>query len=309
MLKRSEMTAKIIFQPTYVFHGNNTSIEYSSPHKSFYMETSLWLQPQLNEIVFEHRNKAYGAFVLRSGYNRIMSRSILFAIGFFVMAFLGGWYYLGISNQSLADKIIEIEKVVMLDPVYKIEQPKVKPIPRASVPAVQSHHAITPPRVVIDEQEIETVTSPVETEFQSSVTGTTDDPTTAGDPIDGAINGGSSGSDNLVDEDIAAPVPIYLVDQKPEFPGGNEAMYKYLKSHLSFPDMAREINVSGTVVMQFMISATGEIEQVSIIRTPSALFNRTSIETIQGMPKWKPGIYHGKPVPVVFTLPLKFELL
>jgi len=271
------------------------------------METSLWLQPQLNEIVFEHRNKAYGAFTLRSGYNQTMSRSILISIGFFVLIFLGFRFYLERSSSALfEDKIVEIEKVVFLDPVYQVEKPKAKPVIKSSPAVASIQKSISPPRVVIDEKAIEVVTPPKEIEFQPVISGNSNE---APSPSAEVIDEPGQSTNDVVDDPGNATIPIYLVDQKPEFPGGNEAMYKYLKNHLSFPEMAREINVSGTVYMQFIVSATGEIEQVSVIRTPSALFNHTSIETIKGMPKWKPGIYHGKPVPVVFTLPLKFELL
>jgi protein TonB len=88
-------------------------------------------------------------------------------------------------------------------------------------------------------------------------------------------------------------VPIYLVDQKPEFPGGNDAMYKYLKKHLAYPTLARDNRITGTVVVQFVVNATGEIEKVTVLKSPSSLFNAISTSTIEGMPKWKPGIYKG----------------
>src|SRR5690242_10930829 len=115
------------------------------------METSLWLQQQMNEITFEHRNKSYGAFPLRQEYHHTMAKSMMLSIGFFVLFFGGICLYLakfsGISN--ITDQLIE--KVVMLEPVYSVELPKVKPQPQAKPMAIHSVTTSVPTRVVIDE--------------------------------------------------------------------------------------------------------------------------------------------------------------
>ncbi|HEX5111287.1 MAG TPA: TonB family protein [Saprospiraceae bacterium] len=272
------------------------------------METSLWLQPQMNEITFEHRNKNYGAFPLRQEYYRTMAKSIMLSIGFFVLLFGGICLYLakfsGLSN--ITDQIIE--RVVTLEPVYSVEPPKVKPQPQVMPSAIHSATSSLPTRVVIDETPLKSVNVPEAIEIALIDEGDTE----IGNEIISDPGPGVGTIQEPVSNDIVesnTEVPIYLVDQKPEFPGGNEAMYKYLRGHLTYPAAARENGISGTVVVQFLVNASGDIEKVIILKSPSSLFNSISTSTIQGMPKWKPAIYKGKAVPVIFTLPLKFELL
>lgn len=272
------------------------------------METSLWLQQQLNEITFEHRNKSYGAFPLRRAYHHTMARSMMISIGFFILAFVGFRIYLvNFTNANiLAEQIIE--KVITLEPTYSVEQPKIKPLPQPKPMAVKSHIPTLPTRIVIDEKTVEPIESPeiVDIPF---IDNSTTEVGSANSVDPGPVTGSGQETPGNAEIETNTTVPIYLVDQAPEFPGGNEEMYKYLKKHLSYPQLAKEIRASGTVVVQFMVNATGEIENVTVVRTPSPLFNSISTETIKKMPKWKPGIYKGKPVPVIFTLPLKFELL
>jgi protein TonB len=125
-----------------------------------------------------------------------------------------------------------------------------------------------------------------------------------------------------VDEDtrveiIEAPAPeentnelevFTIVENMPEFPGGEAAMRKYIGKNIKYPNLARENKVEGTVYIQFVINQNGEISDVKILRGIGAGCDEEALRVIKKMPAWAPGKQRGKPVRVQFTLPVKFKL-
>lgn len=100
-----------------------------------------------------------------------------------------------------------------------------------------------------------------------------------------------------------------LVEQMPEYPGGQEALIKFISQNLKYPESAKEAGISGTVYVSFIVSEKGNIESVKAISSVHELLDKEAIRVVKEMPSWKPGIQKGKPVKVQFTLPLKFTLL
>ncbi len=95
----------------------------------------------------------------------------------------------------------------------------------------------------------------------------------------------------------------------PSFPGGIEQMYKFLYSEIRYPAEARRFNISGQVFTQFVVNGDGKIEDIKMIRGLGYGCDEEAIRVITVMQKnytWNPGLHNGKPVPVTYTLPLKF---
>lgn len=99
-----------------------------------------------------------------------------------------------------------------------------------------------------------------------------------------------------------------FVEISPEYPGGNEAMYKYLADHIIYPRDARQNGVQGTVFIKFVVEVDGTIQDASIIRSVCPSIDSTALAVVRGMPRWKPGSQQGKTVAVNYTLPIKFVL-
>lgn len=102
--------------------------------------------------------------------------------------------------------------------------------------------------------------------------------------------------------------PFMYVEQMPTFPGGQEAMYTYLYKELEYPALAKENGVSGTVIVQFVVSKEGEIQKPKVARSLGDGCNEESLRIVSTMPKWNPAMHNGRTVPVTFTLPIKFTL-
>ena len=99
-----------------------------------------------------------------------------------------------------------------------------------------------------------------------------------------------------------------IVENMPEFPGGDLALRKYIAENVKYPEIAKENGLSGKVFVQFVINQRGEVENVKIARGVDPALDKEAIRVVQNLPKWKPGSQRGKPVKVSYTVPINFQL-
>lgn len=97
------------------------------------------------------------------------------------------------------------------------------------------------------------------------------------------------------------------VDVKPQFPGGDAAMYEFIGSNMVYPPAAVEKGIQGRVVVRFVVAETGDIENIEVLRCPDASLADEAVRLVKSMPKWEPGKQGGVNVPVYFMLPLTFR--
>ena len=102
---------------------------------------------------------------------------------------------------------------------------------------------------------------------------------------------------------------VYLMpDQLPEFPGGIQAMMKFLSTNIKYPVEAQKKGISGRVIVQFVIMEDGTLDQAKVIRGVDPLLDEEALRVVKSMPKWKPGMERGEAVKVRFTAPIMFNL-
>lgn len=103
---------------------------------------------------------------------------------------------------------------------------------------------------------------------------------------------------------------LTFAEQMPEFPGGQSAMIDFLRMNVRYPDMERDNDVQGTVYVRFVVDKSGKVRDAVVLRgVPKGPgLAQEALRVVQMMPDWKPGTQSGKPVPVLFTLPVKFTL-
>jgi protein TonB len=102
--------------------------------------------------------------------------------------------------------------------------------------------------------------------------------------------------------------PFEAVEQMPQFPGGDAALMKYISSNLNYPPVAAENGIQGRVILRFVVSKTGEIGNIQVLRSPDPSLEKEAIRVVKSMPQWVPGKQNGVSVPVYFTLPVTFRL-
>lgn len=104
------------------------------------------------------------------------------------------------------------------------------------------------------------------------------------------------------------PMNIAMVEQKPEFNGGEAAMYKWLSENIVYPSAASEQGVQGRVVVEFVVGKDGSITNVRVLRPRHPALDKEAVRVVKAMPKWIPGRNNGQPVKVTYTLPVTFKL-
>lgn len=97
-------------------------------------------------------------------------------------------------------------------------------------------------------------------------------------------------------------------DVVPEFPGGQDSMYKFIYANLKYPKKAKEKGIEGKVYIQFVVEADGSLSNIKVLKGLGYGCDEEAMRIIKKMPKWVPGGQNGKKVPVKFNLPIKFEL-
>lgn len=123
--------------------------------------------------------------------------------------------------------------------------------------------------------------------------------------------------DAMVDFTVVYEVPeetredgeiFIIVEEMPEFPGGEGELQKYLASSVRYPVIAQENGIQGRVYIQFVINQRGEVTNVTILRGVDPSLDREAVRVVEAMPKWKPGKQRNRPVRVSYTVPINFVL-
>ena len=119
-------------------------------------------------------------------------------------------------------------------------------------------------------------------------------------------------SDTATETAAPAPTPtdsVYEVAEvMPEFPGGTQALFKFISENLEYPQHAIDGQIEGRVVVQFVVDKTGKVGNIQVVRSIDKLLDQAAIDVVRALPAWKPGMQNGQPVNVRYTLPVSFKL-
>ena len=99
-----------------------------------------------------------------------------------------------------------------------------------------------------------------------------------------------------------------MVEQMPQFPGGDRELLSFIAKNLHYPTIAQEKGIQGKVFVRFVVSATGDVKDVKVMRSLDPYCDKEAIRVIQSLPKWIPGRQRGRNVPVYYTVPITFKL-
>ena len=122
-----------------------------------------------------------------------------------------------------------------------------------------------------------------------------------------SINVVGGHAQSLEEQDTLGPV-YQVVDEMPEFPGGNAALMEYLRNNIIYPEVARQFEIEGRVLVRFIVEPDGSIDSVQTVKSLQLMVDREARRVVAEMPKWKPGNNDGKAVRVEYTLPINFRL-
>ena len=248
-----------------------------------------------NEIVFENRNKLFGAYIIRRDYSRNVLWSFIVAC-MLMGTVLAPFFIKDLQNQSGGASEKFSEEIILQTynpPPVEIKQPVVSP---PELPSKVPNELINP--VVVD-QSIATA----DVQMSSGNTSTSTEPSNGGEIISTM---GSSIAIPVIPDIIPDNTPLKWAPVMPKFKGGDEELLKYLSSHIRFPSRALAENIEGTVYVSFVVDTTGLVTNVKLIH---GIFKECDLEAVKGvsnMPRWIPGSQNGHKVSVEMSLPVRF---
>ncbi len=104
-------------------------------------------------------------------------------------------------------------------------------------------------------------------------------------------------------------VELTVVEQMPEFPGGQNALIQYLSQNIRYPLIAKENKIQGRTLVSFVVEKDGKISNVQVLRSSGdMMLDREAMRVIRSMPRWRPGFMKGQPVRVQYQVPITFKL-
>ncbi len=274
------------------------------------MENTGGLNKSMDDLVFEGRNKAYGAFQLRRLYDRHMTRAMIIGIIFFLLA-ISSPQIIGMIKGFLPetqDELVMKEVTLAEPPPIDPKKPPPPPPPKVDPPPIKDQIKFVPPVVKKDEEVQEEEPPPPTIEEIKDKEIATVTKEGEEDGVDESLVEPEAPPAPAVIEEPKEEEPFTYVEQMPSFPDGTEAMYKYIYDKIKYPAIARENGISGQVIVQFVVSKEGDIQKAKVVRGLGGGLSEEALRVVNGMPRWKPGKHNGRAVPVTFTLPIKFVL-
>ncbi len=259
------------------------------------IQTASW-----DDLVFEGRNKSYGAYLLRQLYEKNVRKSFIIALIAFIVL-LGGpvlWKLISPSLENAKPKMVvmEMKDLKPPPPIEKTPPPPPPPPP----PPVKSTIKFVPP-VIKKDEEVHEDPPKQEEMVKVQVSNETKKGTDDGvDKIEIDPNAGKeTGTENKI---------FTFVQQMPEYPGGENAMMQFIQDNLKYPSRARDNQTEGKVFVTFVVDEVGGIADIKVARDIGDGCGQAAVDVVKKMKNWSPGKQNGKAVRVQYTLPIDFTL-
>jgi protein TonB len=260
------------------------------------------LKPQRwEDIVFEYRNKEYGAYENRRSYSKhvVLAAIITVLSAALVLAYpkIVEWIK---GQQEEEAPVLKTVKYTDLAPPPPIQN--TPPPPQVNIPPpVKTIIKYLPPQVtdkeVVEEEEMPTIEEVKQNDVGSeNIEGTGE--VVFDEPVQEVVQETTEDEDKI----------FMVVEQQAEYPGGLESMAKFLQKNVKYPAAARRMGIEGSVFVSFVVDKEGKISDPQVVKGISAECDKEAIRVVNLMPPWKPGKQNGRAVKSRFVLPIKFKL-
>lgn len=267
------------------------------------------------DIVFDGKNKEYGAYQLRATSVKRHTKallSVLIVLALILTAIIMVMTGVFKSADEDVNAKNEQEEVVMAPEDVPEEEDQMD-IPEQKPEEVQAEQEVAATQAVTEVMIVDKVDKDREVKDQEQVL-----ENTAQLGADDHKGVEDINRDRVVKEVVEVkpvekpkdegPVSMAMVEQKPSFPGGDAAMYKWLNDNIIYPAAASEEGVQGKVTVQFIVEKDGSISHVQVVRGKHPALDAEAARVIRKMPRWTPGRNNGQPVRVTYHLPVQFKL-
>ncbi|GAA3947442.1 TonB family protein [Hymenobacter algoricola] len=273
------------------------------------MDNTQLARASFDDIVFEGRNKAYGAYVLRRLYGSHVTRALLIAVAIFAILVSFPLIARMFSDNEIKqdDKMLKVNELMEAPPLDETKPPPPPPPPEAPPPPPPKLSTIkfTPPVVKKDEEIKKVEEIPDQEELKDKTVATV---TVKGNTDNAADLSGLEGKGNEVVAEVVENKVYTYVEQMPVFPGGQEALLKYIAQNIKYPALALRNQVEGKVFIAFVVGPDGQVSDVKIQKGIGAGCDEEASRVIKNLPKFAPGKQNGRAVSVSYTVPVTFAI-
>ncbi len=270
------------------------------------------------DLIFEGKNKAFGAYTLRQQSDRRHNRAMIIVIIGLVLVLIGGYFW-GMYNDyrreqkelelqaQLEQQLAAMEELPEEQPEEEIQQAVEEPVQEEALPE-EILNTIKDTEIAIaeDNEVTEDITSKDEVQESTAAAGAT-----TFDQGTDDLNVVREHKEEIIVEEKKEPVKeevFTAVEQMPQFPGGDAELLKYIATHIKYPTMAAENNIQGRVVVKFVVKKDGQVGDVVVLRGRDPDLDKEAQRVVKTLPKFIPGKMNGQAVAVWYTLPINFKL-
>lgn len=268
------------------------------------------------DLIFEGKNKEYGAYEMRAKSDARHNRAMLVIIIVIAVVALLAMLVNTVIEKAAARPEDQTEQAMVEmateeaqeeepqeEEQQRVEEQKPEVLPEEVLNTMKA----TELKITADAEVKEEIKSQDEMKETTTAVGASDFDKGTDD-----LNVVREHKDEVVVEEKKEPVDdnkvFDVVEQNPVFPGGEAALLKYVAEHIRYPAMAQENNIQGRVVVQFVVTKTGSIGQVKVVRSKDPDLDREAVRVVKSLPKFTPGKMNGHAVNVWYTLPINFKL-
>ncbi|MDY4811635.1 MAG: TonB family protein [Muribaculaceae bacterium] len=271
------------------------------------------------DVIFEGKNKEFGAYSLRSQSDRRHNRAVLFTLIGLVLVLVGGYFWGMYSDYRREQRELQLQ-AQLEQQLAQMQEEATNEEPEEEVQAVQEPEQ----EEALPEEILNTIK---DTEIAIAADNeVTEDITSKDEVQESTAAAGAAtfdqGTDNLevvrtykdeiiVEEKKPEPVKEEIftaVEQMPQFPGGEAELLKYIATHIKYPTMAAENNIQGRVVVKFVVKKDGNVGEVVVLRGKDPDLDKEAVRVVKTLPRFIPGKMNGQSVSVWYTLPINFKL-
>ncbi|HNW88714.1 MAG TPA: energy transducer TonB [Bacteroidales bacterium] len=247
----------------------------------------------LDEIVFQKRNKEYGAYYLRKAYKKFMTRSVIISVAVLLLAVGIPFFIFKQTYSANQEQEVAVDMMNMNAPKDENAPPPPPPPPEATV---EQKAKFTAPIVVTDTTETTEINQDDLNKTTSNVV-----------VVEEEVVVEEDNSEKVIEEVVETPI-FTVVEEMPSFPGGDESRIKFLTENIKYPQMAKESGIQGTVYVTFVVDEKGKVADVRVLRGIGGGCDEEAVRVVKLMPPWNAGKQSGKPVRVQFNMPIRFTL-
>ncbi len=260
---------------------------------------------KLNSVIFENRNKDYGAYEIRESYTDSLKKSLL-CLGSLVLLLFGSVFIYNKVNASASEEKVIAFNDPTIEPIEYVTTVDNTPLPE---PVQNTAVAATAPEGGMAARITDDAPTATVTAIDNPVSGVGSQTATGTAPIGSETSTATAVNIVIAATPSVSAEPVIFAEEPPEFEGGMDGLIAAIGRNIVYPELAKEAGVQGVVYVSFVVNEVGKVESAKVLKGIGLGCDEEVVRVLNKLPKWKkPGKNAGHAVKVRFNIPVAFKL-